>query len=98
MRWHILAIGKPKLEFARDGIAEYTSRLKPMAQVELNFLKSSNRESESANLRQRSEEMFRVVLDERGEQVTSRAFASRISSWEQARTKAVAVIVGGADG
>ena len=38
------------------------------------------------------------MLDERGETVTSREFADRISRWEQERVKAAAVLVGGADG
>jgi 23S rRNA pseudoU1915 N3-methylase RlmH len=29
MRWHIFAIGKPKLGYARLGIDEYAARLKP---------------------------------------------------------------------
>ena len=43
--------------------------------------------------------MLRIVLDERGEQVTSRALAGRLSAWEQSGTvKGVAVLIGGADG
>ena len=33
MQWHLIAIGKPKLSFARDGIEEYAKRLRPMANV-----------------------------------------------------------------
>jgi 23S rRNA (pseudouridine1915-N3)-methyltransferase len=98
MHWHILAIGKPKLPFARAGVAEYASRLTPMAQLELNFLKPSTRETESAGLLQRSASLLRVVLDEHGEQTTSRGLAQRISGWEQSRIKGVALLVGGADG
>lgn len=98
MRWHILAIGKPKLAFAKAGIEEYATRLGGYTQVELTALKAGTREQESAALLERSEGYFRIVLDERGEQVTSKALAGKISGWEQARVKSIAVIIGGADG
>lgn len=98
MNWSILAIGKPKLAFARDGLAEYEPRLRPFAPVKLEFLKAGPRESESAALRERSRGAFRIALDERGEQITSRAFAERIARWELDRHKSVAVLVGGAEG
>ena len=44
MRWHIIAIGKPKLEYARLGIGEYAGRLKPFAPVTLHYLKAASRE------------------------------------------------------
>jgi 23S rRNA (pseudouridine1915-N3)-methyltransferase len=96
MRIHILSIGKPKLAFARAGVEEYAGRLG--AAVRLEVLKSSTREEESAALLERSEGMWRVVLDERGEQVTSRELAARLARWEMERTKAVAFLIGGADG
>ncbi len=98
MHWRILAIGKPKLGFARAGIAEYERRLGPFAQLTLEYLKQSDRETESALLQQRSEGTLRVVLDERGEHLTSRSFAEKIGHWEMDRVKGVAVLVGGADG
>jgi 23S rRNA (pseudouridine1915-N3)-methyltransferase len=42
--------------------------------------------------------MWRVVLDERGEQCTSRELAEHVGEWEQERVKAIAVLIGGADG
>ena len=48
---------------------------------------------------ERSAGCLRVVLDERGEEVTSRALAGRITQWEQdGSIKAVAILIGGADG
>lgn len=98
MNWHILAIGKPKLGFARAGIEEYTARLRGMAPVRIEYLKASHREAESALLLQRSEGMLRVVLDERGEELGSRALAERITAWEHRSVKSVALLIGGADG
>lgn len=61
-------------------------------------LKSGAREQESAALLARSEGMFRVVLDERGAAITSRALAKRISDWELRGVKGIAFLIGGADG
>jgi 23S rRNA (pseudouridine1915-N3)-methyltransferase len=98
MRWQFLAIGKPKLAFAAAGMAEYVARIQPFASFKLDFLKSGSRESESAALRDRSAGLWRVVLDERGEHLSSRALATRLNQWEQRSLKGVAVLLGGADG
>lgn len=98
MHWHIFAIGKPRLGFARDGIEEYAKRLRPMAGMTIVYLKPAGGEEESAALLRRSEGMYRVVLDERGEQLTSRELAGRVAQWERERVKSVALLIGGADG
>jgi 23S rRNA (pseudouridine1915-N3)-methyltransferase len=98
MQWHIFAIGKPKLGFARDGIEEYAKRLRPTAPVTVEYLKPAGGEEESAALLRRSEGMYRIALDERGEQCSSRELAARVGRWEQDRVKSVALLIGGADG
>lgn len=98
MNWHILAIGKPKLSFARDGIEEYAKRLRGMADVTTEYLKPAAGEDESAALLRRSAGMYRVALDERGEQCSSRELAQRVGRWEQDRVKSIALLIGGADG
>ena len=98
MRWHILSIGKPKLAYAKAGLQEYATRLGGMAQVEFTSLKAGERGQESAALIERSEGHFRIVLDERGEQITSKELAAKISGWEQSRVKSVALLIGGAEG
>lgn len=98
MNWTLLAIGKPKLTFARDGIEEYAKRLRPLVAVSIDYVKPARGESESAALLRRSEGMYRIVLDERGEQCSSRELALRIAHWEQERVKSIALLIGGADG
>ena len=98
MRLHILAIGKPRLAYAKSGIEEYVARLSPRGGVEIVSLKSGTREQESEALLARSEGMFRVVLDERGDQIPSRTLAQKLAQWELQRTKSVAFLIGGADG
>lgn len=98
MNWHLFAIGKPKLGFAKAGVDEYVARLRGFASVKLEYLKASHKEAESALLLQRSEGMLRIALDERGEQLSSRAFAEKVSRWEGQSVKSVALLIGGADG
>ena len=96
MRLRILTIGKPKLPYAREGVAEYAGRLGKG--IEIEHLKASTSEQESEALLERSEGTLRVLLDERGTQLTSLEFAARIAQWEMQRTKTVAFLIGGADG
>ena len=98
MHWRILAIGKPKLSFARSGIEKYAARLQPFAPVQIDDVRASRREEESARLLEKSEGMFRIILDERGAEITSRALAEKVSGWEQNRVKGIALLIGGADG
>jgi 23S rRNA (pseudouridine1915-N3)-methyltransferase len=98
MRLHVLAIGKPRLAFAKAGVAEYLARFPAKNGVELESLRASTREEESKALLARSQGMLRVVLDEHGKQVTSRELARKLSDWELHRTKSVAFLIGGADG
>lgn len=98
MRWHIFAIGKPKLDFARLGIEEYAGRLKPFVEVRIAYLKAASPVLESFALQERTKAMFRVVLDERGAEISSRALASRISEWELHSKRDFALLIGGADG
>jgi 23S rRNA (pseudouridine1915-N3)-methyltransferase len=98
MRWHIFAIGKPKLDFARLGLEDYARRVKPFVPVEVHYVKASAQTGESGALLERSKGMFRIVLDERGDHVTSRALAKKVSAWEMQGPRDFALLVGGADG
>jgi 23S rRNA (pseudouridine1915-N3)-methyltransferase len=98
MRWHLFVIGKPKLDFAKLGVEEYAARLKPFVAVKIEYIKAASREAESQALLERSKGMFRVVLDERGAEIGSRALAQRISEWEMHSKRDIALLIGGADG
>jgi 23S rRNA (pseudouridine1915-N3)-methyltransferase len=98
MNWHIFAIGKPKLAFAQAGVDEYVARLRPLAPVRVEFVKPAARETESGALLRRSEGMFRIALDERGAELTSRQLVEKINAWEMRGVKSVALLIGGSDG
>lgn len=98
MNWRILTIGKPKLAYAAEGMAEYLKRLGPFAKTEVIAIKPARGESESEALFTRSEGMLRIVLDERGKQFASREFAAKVREWEQKSVKTVALLIGGSDG
>lgn len=98
MRLQIFTIGKPKLSYAKAGVEEYASRLRGSGGITVTELKAGTREQESAILLERSEGFLRVVLDERGDQITSRELAAKFSSWELQRAKGVAFLIGGSDG
>jgi 23S rRNA (pseudouridine1915-N3)-methyltransferase len=98
MRLCIFTVGRPRLAFARAGVEEYVRRLGSRGGVALESVKAGTREQESRALLARSEGMYRIALDERGKQLTSRDFAAKLGGWEHARTKTVAFLIGGADG
>lgn len=98
MRWCIVAVGKSRLVYARAGISEYLARLRCFCTVETAYVKPSNPPREATQLLSRSEGCFRLILDERGKRLTSRAFAEEIRKIEGNPRKTCALLVGGADG
>lgn len=96
MNYQVLAIGKPKLRYAAQGIEEYRERLRRQVPVDIAFLKTR---TESQTLLERSEGTFRVALDERGEQLTTEALVDQINRLEQrGDIKTLSFLIGGADG
>ncbi len=92
MKVEVFTIGKPRLRFVREGVDEYTKRLRRYAKISLVAVGD-----ESAMLRQ-SQGAFRIVLDERGDLPTTEAFAQRYRSWMNDGKKRVAFLIGGAEG
>ena len=97
MKWLLLTVGKPALAYAKAGRDEYLERLARFAPIEQATIKASDRPRESADLLARTENHFRVVLHEHGQQLTSRQLAAKVDHWQQA-ARPIALIVGGADG
>lgn len=97
MKWLILAVGKPALAYAKAGRDEYLSRIAKFTPLDTITVKATDSARESAELLARSEGSYRVVLDERGTQLTSRGLGAKIAQWRQSAQN-VAFIVGGANG
>ena len=98
MTWKVIAVGKPKLRFAAEGIQEYLVRIRRFAPCETLFLNSAQPELLTARVLKESEQSFRVVLDERGRQSSSEELAKFISEHQVRATRRVSLIVGGAEG
>lgn len=96
MIWKIIAVGQPALGYAREGIRDYLGRIGSFTKIETRFLKAAP--DVSAKMLAESEGHFRIFLDERGRQFTSRGFAGEIVKWENRSIPRCALLVGGADG
>jgi 23S rRNA (pseudouridine1915-N3)-methyltransferase len=90
MKWNIITIGKPSLEFARLGADEYLHRLKRQT----DFTWSTVKELPA----RKTPSQLWIVLDERGVQLTTQALRQKVYAWEMAAVKQVTVLIGGADG
>lgn len=96
MRYRILAIGKPKLSYAAEGVREYSHRLRRYAEVEIEFLKDRQ---ESKALLDRSAGCYRIALDERGAALDTDEVVTHLTRLEErGDLKSIAFLIGGADG
>ncbi len=98
MNWKIVAVGKPALLWAREGIADYCLRLTRMAKVEVVYVKEGSAAEVDERLLKASEGCCRVVLDERGQTPDTEALRRKVDAWELAGQKRVALLIGPANG
>lgn len=99
MRIRILVAGKPSLDYAKRGVAEYLKRLSHYGRHELVHLKAGDSESVSAALLERSTGEYRIALDERGAALDTAGWADRFGALEmRGELKSVAFLIGAADG
>lgn len=98
MKWQIFSIGKPSLDYAKRGIDEYTKRLRRYTKLEMHQQKEAGQEKNSRYLLNASEKAYRIVLDERGDSLTTADLAKRVQTWQNTGQKNVALLIGGADG
>lgn len=96
MIWKVIAVGQPALGFAREGIRDYLARIQGFTKIETRFLKPAP--DVFTKMLAESDGFFRILLDERGKQFTSRGFAGEIMRWENRSIPKCALLVGGADG
>ena len=98
VNWKILAVGKPSLHWAREGIEDYFSRFSRYAKVEVEYLKDGPRPQLEERFIKASEGSLRIVLDERGQCLSTAGWRFAIDQWELAGTKRISILIGGADG
>lgn len=105
MRLEVLLLNKTKEPYLQAGIRDYQTRLKrfnPIELVEIKVKKLSTRsDSEIKNFestlidKRASEGSYRIVLDSRGQQLSSIKFASFISDLERKSVQTASFIIGG---
>lgn len=109
MKISLFVIGKTNFSFVKEGIATYTKRLKRYVNFEMEELPDVKgaKNMSPVELKKKEGEIFEkkiksgdfvVLLDEKGQQFTSREFASFIQNKSIQSTKHLVFIVGGAYG
>jgi 23S rRNA (pseudouridine1915-N3)-methyltransferase len=99
LKWRFVAVGRPALAFARDGLDEYLSRLQRYTRAEFTPVRKGTPSEEGERLLQASENCYRIVFDERGELMATRALVAHVDTLEMGgAVKVAAVIIGGAEG
>ncbi len=96
MKILVLAIGKPRLSYAAEGVEVYRKRLRHYSSVSLEYLKGSG---DFSSLLAKSEGSYRIALDERGCEMSTISFSKRITQLEtRPELKKLTFLIGGADG
>lgn len=98
MKHQILVAGKPALAYAKTGTAEYLKRLQRYGSYELKHLKDGSSEDVSQRLSEASQGTLRIVMDERGESLTTSQLTQRIQNWEMKGVKRASYLIGASDG
>lgn len=107
MKLHVLAVGNRQPGWLSDGCAEYLKRMPRELAASVSEIKPEQRGSktreqllaaEKGRIRDALPATCRiVVLDEKGDDLTTLKLAQRIESWMQ-DGRDVALLIGGADG
>ena len=98
MKHQLIVAGKPALAYAKDGSAEYLKRLRRYGTYELRHIKDGSSEDVSQRLREASEGTLRIVMDERGENLTTSDLTKKINHWEMRGIKRASYLSGASDG
>ncbi len=106
MKIRLLLVGRTHRGTMADGVAEYIDRMGRLAPVEQVVVSEAGAGTPAFQQRLESERLLAaikpgervVVLDERGAQLTSSAFAGQLGKWRDQGVKQVVFIIGGAYG
>lgn len=98
MKWNVITVGKPALLWAKAATEDYSKRLRKMASVELVTIREGGTAQNGVRSLEASKDSLRIVLDERGRQMSSMEFSKWIEKQEIGGRKRVSFLIGGADG
>lgn len=93
MKLTVVAVGKLRDAWVREGCEEYERRIRRYLPLEVVEVKTARDVAARLPARQRL-----VVLDEGGREPTSKELAVRLSSWMNSGLTGVTFVVGGAEG
>lgn len=98
MQFRVISAGKPALGYTKAGVAEYARRLS-REPFEIITVKAGTSADVSARLLEKSTGTFRIALDERGKQLTTRQLSRKLGDLElRGDVKCVSFLIGAADG
>ena len=103
MKWQILTVGKPALRYTQTGSEEYLKRLSKYTKVELRHLKAQAEPKLTQSFYEASggnaPGALRIVLDERGKDLSTMDFANWVKQRElSGETKLASILIGPSDG
>ncbi|MBL9116509.1 MAG: 23S rRNA (pseudouridine(1915)-N(3))-methyltransferase RlmH [Verrucomicrobiaceae bacterium] len=97
MQWRIIAVGKPALPWAKQGIEDYQRRLGRVASVDTIYVKDGTPDQVAERMWSASSG-HKVLLDEHGKSFRSLELASWVEKRQLEGCKCVSLLIGGADG
>ena len=96
MKLHVITVGKPKLHYAQDGWGEYWTRLGRYHELQITRIADRHADS-AAHLLQAAGNSYKVVLDDKGQQLSSEELAEFLHARAMQDAR-ISFIVGGPDG
>jgi 23S rRNA (pseudouridine1915-N3)-methyltransferase len=98
MRFRICTVEPPRLPFAKAGTEQYLRRLHGYGGVDLKSVRAGAAAEEAERLLKASEGCVRILLDERGELLTTADWRARFERYESDGVREIAFLIGGAEG
>lgn len=100
MKFHFVWIGRTKNEHWLALQEEYLRRLSRFVKLEISELKEGRDKFEESKriVRFLNQKNFKVLLTEKGEQLSSRELAEQIKKWQDLGIKEVTFVIGGTEG
>lgn len=104
MKLHLIAVGKAKKSSEKDLVDKYLKRLRWV--LNISEIEIKKKLQGAVLQKEEAKQLFAaipkqakiIVLDERGDSVTSEVFAKKLGDWQDMGISDVAFLIGGADG